>query len=270
MKQRTVLGLIGCGKMAYALVSGLIKSGHGFESIIGFDVDESRKELFVKEFAVQAVGSNQEVASQADVVVLAVKPNYVNLVLDEIRNDLATDTLLVSIAAGIPTSFIEQRTGEKPAVIRVMPNTPCLIGEGASAVARGRFVTPEDEELVLRMFSSLGKALTVPESYMDAVTALSGSGPAYIYLVAEAMVDAGVEIGLPREIARSLVVQTMKGAVAMMEASGEHPAVLKDQVTSPGGTTIAGVCELEEHGLRKAFFRAVRRAYERSMELGKG
>ncbi|MGI6487680.1 MAG: pyrroline-5-carboxylate reductase [Syntrophomonadaceae bacterium] len=269
MKGRKVLGIIGCGQMASALVAGLSKAGHAFERVIGFDIDRSRLELLGRDFALEGMASNREVAVQADLMVLAVKPDQVGTILNEIHDSLQGDELLVSIAAGITTDMLENSVGKELGVVRVMPNTPCLIGEGATAVAGGQFASADDRELVVKMFSTMGTAVLVPETYLDAVTAVSGSGPAYIYLVAEAMIDAGVDVGLPRALARSLVLQTMKGSVAMLEESGQHPAVLKDQVTSPGGTTIAGVRELEGNGLRRAFFRAVRQAWERSIELGK-
>lgn len=269
MNPRQTLGVIGCGKMAFALLAGLVKSDHGYKQVIAFDVDDSRTTLMARELSVQPVQSNREVVKQADVVLLAVKPNQVASVLDEIRDDFAESKLVVSIAAGITTQFIEARLNKNLPVLRVMPNTPCLVGEGAIAVSPGRFATSEHLEVGSRMFAAVGKAVVVPESYLDAVTAVSGSGPAYVYLVAEAMTDAGVEIGLPRDLARSLVIQTIRGSIAMLEATGEHPAVLREQVTSPGGTTIAGLRQLEENGLRGAFFKAIRRAYERSLEMGK-
>ncbi|HOV43173.1 MAG TPA: pyrroline-5-carboxylate reductase [Syntrophothermus lipocalidus] len=268
MKYR-VLGVVGCGNMAYALVKGLTQSRFDFETIVGFDVNPARLNLFRQEFSVKLVSSNQEVAEQGDIIVLAVKPGQIRQVLEEVKDKLTSDKLLVSIAAGISTSLIEEVAGSHVPVIRVMPNTPCLVGRGISAIAAGTGASVEHEEVVARMFAAVGEVCRVPESYMDAVTALSGSGPAYIYLVAEAMSDAGVEVGLPRDLARLMALKTIAGAVAMMEVTGKHPAVLREDVTSPGGTTIAGLRELEENGLRKAFFRAVRRAFERSMELGR-
>lgn len=270
MNSRQNLGVIGCGRMAYALLAGLTRSGHQFARLAGSDVDAARAELCARDFGMQVAASNAEVAGSADVLVLAVKPAQVPVVLDDIRDRVRPGTLLVSIAAGVATSDIERRLPAGVAVVRVMPNTPCLVGEGASAVARGASASAADEGLVLQMFAALGQAVAVPESAMDAVTALSGSGPAYVYLVAEAMVDAGVEVGLPRDLARALALQTLKGSVAMLQTTGEHPAVLREQVTSPGGTTIAGLRQLEEGGLRAAFFRAVRSAYQRSIELGRG
>ncbi len=264
-----ILGVIGCGNMAYALVKGLKEAGFGFESMVGFDINPDRLELFQRELGVEPVSSNEEVAQRADVVLLAVKPAQVGQVLGEISSRLTREKLLVSIAAGISTAFIEEAIGRPVPVVRVMPNTPCLVGRGVSAISAGKAASLENEELVARMLSAVGEVCRVPESYMDGVTALAGSGPAYIYLVAEAMTDAGVEVGLPRDLARTLASKTMAGAVAMMEITGRHPAVLREEVTSPGGTTIAGLRELEENGLRKAFFRAIRRAFERSIELGR-
>ena len=264
-----VLGVIGCGNMAYALVKGLKAAGSGFEATVGFDISPARLELFQRELAVEPVSSNEEVVKRADVVLLAVKPAQVRQVLSEIKDQLTVNKLLVSIAAGVSTACIEEMIEQGVPVVRVMPNTPCLVGQGFSAVAAGRAASVEDEEVVAEMLAAVGEVCRVPESYMDGVTALAGSGPAYIYLVAEAMTDAGVEVGLPRDLARTMALKTMVGAVAMMEITGRHPAVLREEVTSPGGTTIAGLRELEENGLRRAFFRAIRRAFERSVELGR-
>jgi len=261
------LGLIGCGKMGYALLRGITQSSGRYEEIYICDTDGERSQLFVGEFgAIPA--SKQELIVNSDIIILAVKPTQVKSVLMGTQSLWDTNKLLISIAAGIKTSTLEQLLGQAVPVVRVMPNTPCLVGEGASAVAGGSSARPNDVQLVQTMLEQLGLAIIVDEVYMDAVTAVSGSGPAYAFLVVEAMMDAALSAGLSSDIARRLVIQTIKGSLAMLEKSGEHPAVLKAQVTSPGGTTIAGLRELEAGGIRESFFAAIERACQRSVELG--
>lgn len=260
------LGVIGCGKMAYALVKGL--SGAGFDSLLVNDSDSSRSELFVSEFTATA-GSKQDVIQKSAIILLAVKPQQVKAVMDEITGCWEESKLLVSVAAGIPTVMLEEAARIKLPVVRVMPNTPCLVGQGVSALSPGQYATPVQLQQVQMMFSSVGLALTLEEKYLDAVTAVSGSGPAYIFLVIEAMINAAVNVGLDAAAARQMVLGTVRGSLAMMDNTGEHPAVLREQVCSPAGTTIAGVRQLEANGLRKAFFEAVDQACSRSLELGK-
>lgn len=261
------LGIIGCGKMGYALMKGISSDPSSYDTVHVYDTDPARVRLFVEEFDAReaAVG---EVVANSDIIILAVKPGQIKTVLQDTRDHWNQDKLLVSIAAGIKTANMEKELPESVRVIRVMPNTPCLVGEGASALASGKNVRPADLEMVQAMLANVGLAIIIDETYMDAVTAVSGSGPAYAFLLAEAFMDASLSTGLSSEISRRLVLQTLKGSIAMMEATGEHPAVLKAQVTSPGGTTIAGLRELEAGGLREAFFAAVERARQRSIELG--
>lgn len=261
------LGIIGCGKMGYALLKGITRGNGDYETIYVCDPDSERSQLFAQEFgAIRA--SKQELIGKSDIIILAVKPAQVKTVLAETQAVWDADKLLISIAAGIKTVTLEKELGQKVPVVRVMPNTPCLVGEGVSAISGGSLATGKDLQLVQTMLEKLGLAVIVDEIHMDAITAVSGSGPAYAFLVVEAMTDAALSAGLSTDMARRLVIQTFKGSLAMLEKTGEHPAVLKAQVTSPGGTAIAGLRELEAGGIREAFFAAIERARQRSMELG--
>jgi pyrroline-5-carboxylate reductase len=232
------------------------------------DIDGARAQTFARDFDGEAMASGLALTENADIVLLAVKPAQVVPVLKQVAPALREDKLLVSIAAGVSISTLTQHTGKRIPVTRVMPNTVCLVGKGATAVAFDNLVSEQDRDLILRLFAAVGMARAVAEDYMDAVTAVSGSGPAYLFLVAEAMTDAAVEIGLSRELARDLVNQTLMGASYMLQDSGEHPALLRERVTSPGGTTIAGLRALEEGGLRSAVFNAIDQACRRSKLLG--
>ncbi len=262
------LGLIGCGKMAYALVKGIGGAEFlGFDSLLVNDIDPEREMLFQEEF--QAVPQKAgEILRSSRAIILAVKPQQVRMVLDTNQPLWSTKHLLISLAAGIKTSTYEDEIGLHLPVVRVMPNTPCLVGQGVSAISAGRYAGDKELQLVAKMLGQLGICVTVEEKDMDAITAVSGSGPAYIFLVVESLMNAALQLGLDLKIARRLVVNTVKGSIEMMEQSGEHPAILREQVCSPGGTTIAGIRQLEENGLRRAFFQAVEKAYERSIELG--
>lgn len=268
MPDRNILGVIGCGQMGGVLLAGMVREGGVFDSTLVFDIEPSRTREAASDWGVIVKESSLAVANEADVVVLAVKPAQVKEVLSQIAPVINENKLLISIAAGISLSFIAGAVDKSLPLVRVMPNTPCLVGEGAVAVSVGNFVTEKDRDLLLQMFSTVGMVQFVPEGYMDAVTAVSGSGPGYLFLVAEAMTDAAVEVGLPRQLARLLVNQTLLGTAQLLIETGEHPAVLRDQVTSPGGTTIAGLTALEGGGLRAAFFNAVKEAFERSKLLG--
>lgn len=263
------LGLIGCGKMAYALMKGIGGAEFlGFDSLLANDIDPERERLFQQEF--KAIPKKAgEILKSCSVIILAVKPQQVRTVLSANRTLWKTGQLLISLAAGIKTHSYEDEIGLHLPVVRVMPNTPCLIGQGVSAISAGRYASDKELQLVAKMFEQLGACVMVEEKYMDAITAVSGSGPAYIFLVVESLMNAALHLGLDLKLARQLVTNTVKGSIGMMEQSGEHPAILRDQVCSPGGTTIAGIRQLEEDGLRRAFFQAVEKAYERSIELGK-
>jgi len=215
---------------------------------------------------VEIADSIQALVAQSEVIVLCVKPNDVASALT--AADTWKDKLLLSIAAGVTVETLSQHTGGQAKVIRVMPNTPALIGQGASAFSRGATASADDAELAQELLSSVGTVSEVKESLMDAVTGLSGSGPAYVYTIIEALSDAGVKQGLPRDVSLQLACQTLKGAAMLVEESGMHPSELRDQVTSPGGTTIAGLAALEENGLRHALISAVETATKRSTELG--
>jgi len=265
------IGFIGAGQMARALAGGFAAAGLiEPERIVAFDPSEAAAEEFVGAVVgAKLAGSNAEVIEAADVVVLAVKPQNVATVAEETSGHLTADKLLVSIAAGLSIERLTSGFGSDR-VIRVMPNTPCLVGRGAAGYALGPGATVEDGGTVWKLLGSVGVAFQVDERLMDAVTGLSGSGPAFIYTVIEALADGGVRMGLPRQTATTLAAQTVLGAAQMVLATGEHPAVLRDRVTSPGGTTIAGIQALEDHGLRAAMIGAVEAATERSVELGKG
>lgn len=259
-------GFIGAGKMASALIRGMIRAGAASPSSIAAS-DPSPEALSALEAeGISLAGSNAEVAERSDAIVLAVKPQAMDAALGEL-GARAEGKLVVSVAAGVMIERLCSGLGSGVRVVRVMPNTPALVGEGAAAYCFGPGVTSEDEELVLRLLRSVGMARRVPESLMDAATGLCGSGPAFVYAVVEAMSDGGVLAGLPRDLATAMAAQTVLGAARMVLETGLHPGVLKDQVTSPGGTTIAGVHALERGGLRAALIDAVRAAAARSAEL---
>jgi len=255
--------------MATALAGGLVSSEFcAADAIVGSDVVPAASEAFAEATGGSVVDSNAEVAAGADVIVLAVKPQQMSEVLAGLAPAITDDHLVVSIAAGITLQTLADGLGETTRLIRVMPNTPCLVGISASAFAVGEAATGDDAELVAKLLATVGVAVPVKEPLIDAVTGLSGSGPAYVYEVIEALSDGGVLCGLPRDVALQLAAQTVKGAAEMVLVTGEHPGALKDAVASPGGTTIAGLAELERAGLRGTFINAVEAATRRSRELG--
>ena len=261
-----VLGVIGCGKMAYALLKGMNIAGFDFERIFVCDIVKDQEEAFVREF--NAVAANhQDLVENSDMILIAVKPNQVISVLEATRMKWKKDKLLISIAAGIKTIDMEGAIQVETPVIRVMPNTPSLVSQGLAAISAGQFAREIDLRVVESMMNSVGESIIMEENLINAVTAISGSGPAYIYLVVESMIDAAIHVGFNSEIAKKLVLQTMKGSLAMVEQTGKHPAVLKQEVCSPAGTTIAAIKQFEEDGIRKAFFNAVEKAYKRAQEL---
>ncbi len=260
---------IGTGQMARALARGIVQAGlvEGAQ-ITGFDPNQEALSQFVAEVpAAQRASSGPASAEQADIVVLAVKPQVLPAVAGELQGVLTDRQLVVSIAAGVTLDQLGNWLGTKR-VVRVMPNTPCLVGCGASVFARGEQASDEDARTVETMLEAVGFVCQVDERYLDAVTGLSGSGPAYIYLLIEALSDGGVRVGLPRDVATQLAAHTVRGAAEMVISTALHPAVLKDRVTSPGGTTIAGLQALEEHGLRAACMAAVEAATARARQLG--
>ncbi|WP_238134237.1 pyrroline-5-carboxylate reductase [Calderihabitans maritimus] len=263
------LGFIGAGAMAEALINGVLKAGvFSPDDLIASDINEERLRHIREKFAIHTTVSNEEVMNSSQAVILAVKPQVLPDVLTPLAAKARPDQLIISIAAGITLEHLESILPDEVAVVRVMPNTPCLIGEGAVALALGRKVKPQQRQLAEKIFEAVGIAYVLPEEMMDAVTGLSGSGPAYIYLIIEALSDAGVRVGLPRDIATALAAQTVIGAARMVLDTGRHPGELKDMVTSPGGTTIAGLHALEEGGVRGSIMNAVMAAYNRSRELG--
>lgn len=269
MNNAMKLGFIGCGKMAAALAGGVLKSG-AFAKKDVFVTDkfpDAAKNLAGKH-GVRALPDNAALSAAADAILLCVKPGDAFDALQAARKQLA-GKLVISILAGVTLSALQKAAGEKTRIIRVMPNTPALIHKGAAAYVPGYSATENDAAVTEKIFSAAGKVFRVKEELLDVVTGLSGSGPAYIYVVIEAMADAGVLMGLPRELALQLAAQTVAGAAEMVLETGLHPAQLKDQVTSPGGTTIAGLEALEAAGIRSAFLGAVRAATERSREMGK-
>ncbi len=262
------LGFIGAGAMAEALIKGILQSKMiAAERIYISDLREERLEELEREYKIKAVQDNKELVSASDIIILAVKPKVISIVLEEVANLINPKQQLVSIAAGITSDVIESYFNSKVAVIRLMPNTPALIGAGAIAYSLGSYATSAEDELIEEIFSTVGSVTKVEEDLMDGVTALSGSGPAYIYLIIEALADAGVNVGLSRNTAMTLAVQTILGATKMVEELGEHPAKLKNRVTSPGGTTITGLKVLEEAGVRSAFYQAIEAATAKSKEL---
>ncbi len=267
--QSKSLAIIGAGNMGQALLGGLIDSDAVDPKLVAVHNRRTERTRAVAErFGVRAATSNVNCAGPAEVVIFGVKPQILDRVLDEIRGQL-NDPLIVSLAAGIPTERIEARLGGQPRVVRVMPNTPALIKQGATGIAPGAHATEHDLEVTEAILGPTGLVVRVDEVLLDAVTGLSGSGPAYVFLIIEAFADAGVKVGLSREIALQLAVQTIQGAARMLQETKMHPGQLKDMVTSPGGTAIAGLHTLEEGGLRTTIMNAVEEATRRAQELGK-
>ena len=270
MKKELTLGLIGCGKMGRALIEGAVKSGIiAAENVFISSRTQSALDSMTAELGVTALASNLEVAERADVVLLCTKPKDIPLVLLELSNEpeCLTNTLLLSAAAGVTLAQLESILPQDVRVVRCMPNTPALIGEGAAAYALGSAVRDGDAEMVCAVLETSGSVVEIPESLMNAVTGVSGSGPAYVYTFIEALVDGGVAEGLPREQAMELAVKTVIGAASMVAETGLHPALLRDMVTSPGGTTIEAVHTLEKHGFRAAVMDAVRTASGKAAEM---
>lgn len=263
------LGVIGCGKMGTALVKGAVKAGavEG-KNVFLFDHKPATAGFLAKELGGKSVGSLEELLEQAEALLLCTKPKDVPKVLAEMAR-CKESKLVISVAAGVTLQALQAPLPVQFRVVRSMPNTPSLVGQGATAYTADGEATDADIAFTQKLFSSVGIAMEVPENLLDAVTGLSGSGPAYIYLAIEALADGGVRNGLPRETAIQLAAQTVLGAATMVLQTGTHPAVLKDQVTSPGGTTIAGLATLEQNGMRSALIEAVTAATTRSRELGK-
>ena len=265
------LAVLGVGNMGEALVRGIVRAGAlPPEQIAAADIDASRVAALAQELGVIPAASNAEAAATSEYVLLAVKPATIDSLAQEIATALTPDHTLVSIAAGVPLRRLKRALGDsRPALVRVMPNTPALVGEGMFAVAAPG-VSAERVEMLKSLLGSIGRVVEVGEEMMDAVTGLSGSGPAFVYLMIEALADGGVASGLPRSVAHQLAVQTVAGSAKMVQETGQHPGALKDAVASPGGTTIAGLAELERAGFRGAVLSAVRAAAARARQLSGG
>jgi pyrroline-5-carboxylate reductase len=261
--------IIGAGVMGETLLSGLVRAGRPADELLVGEKRAERAHELEERYGV-AVVSNREATARADTVALVVKPQDMGDVLEEIAPDLREGQLLVSLAAGITTAYIEARVPAGVAVVRVMPNTPALVDEGMAAISPGSHCDESHLAEAESLMASTGKVLRIPEKHMDAVTAISGSGPAYIFFVVESMIEAGVHLGLPRATATDLVVQTLVGSAAMLRETGTHPVVLREQVTSPSGTTASALRELEIHRVRAAFLAAMEAARNRSRELAEG
>ena len=263
-------GFVGAGKMATALIRGMIRAGTAASaSIVASDPSDAARSSLAAEAGIVTLASNREVAGRSDVIVLAVKPQGMARVLEDLRPTISDDHLILSVAAGVSLATLAEGLGPGRRLARSMPNTPALVGEGAAAYCLGPDAKTEDAATVAACLGAVGRAFAVPESLLDAVTGLSGSGPAFVFVIIEAMADGGVRAGLPRDIALSLAAQTVLGSARLVLETGQHPAVLKDQVASPGGTTIAGLHALERGGLRAALIDAVEAAARRSAELAK-
>ncbi|MCX4098789.1 pyrroline-5-carboxylate reductase [Nocardia sp. alder85J] len=267
----TRIAVIGGGRIGEALVAGLLEAGTPGKDLVVVEPMRVRAEFLVDRFGIRVTDSVVDAANMADLLVVAVKPHDVDAVLTDLAKaelDGDRDQLLVSLAAGITTARLEAKLPAGFPVVRVMPNSPMLVGQGMSAIAAGRYAKEAELRLVTELLESVGRVVTVSEAQMDAVTAVSGSGPAYLFLLAEAMVDAGVGLGLSRDVTTQLVVQTLLGSAALLAESGQGPVELRAGVTSPGGTTAAALRELERGGVRSAFWEALFAARQRSAELG--
>ncbi|MFC5906981.1 pyrroline-5-carboxylate reductase [Streptacidiphilus monticola] len=267
MTQR--VAVLGTGKIGEALLSGLLRAGKSPADVLVTARRPERAAELRERYGVEAV-ANEEAAKLADTLILAAKPQDMGALVEELAPHLGADKLVVSAAAGIPTAWFEERLAAGTPVVRVMPNTPVLVDEGMSVISAGAHAREEHLLRTEEIFKPVGKTLRVPESQQDAATALSGSGPAYFYYLVEAMTDAGILLGLPRAVAHDLIVQAAIGASVMLRDSGEHPVKLREAVTSPAGTTIAAIRELENHGVRAALLSALEAARNRSQELASG
>ncbi|NWG03979.1 MAG: pyrroline-5-carboxylate reductase [Syntrophaceae bacterium] len=269
MKKNQVIGFIGTGNMGEALMSGLLKAKFTSPAqMMAFDSDEKRLRSIVKKYGIKKASDNKQIWAQCDPLLLCVKPQSLKEVIEGMADVLDTSKLLISIAAGVPLYAIEIYARKKLRLIRVMPNINVLVQEGMSAIAPGNLATHEDTKLTQSIFDCVGKSMIIHEPLMDVVTGLSGSGPAYVFLMIEALTDAGVHLGMTRPQALRLVTQTVVGSAKLLSETGEHPGLLREKVTSPGGTTAAGLYKLEEGGLRKILIDAVMAATQRSKELG--
>jgi pyrroline-5-carboxylate reductase len=262
------LAVLGTGKLGGILLRAYLKQGLFAPKRVTATVrHEEKAAALSKDLGVSGTTDNRKAVHDADIVLLAVKPQVVGDVLKEIAPELGKDTLIISVAASVPTAYIEQRVGAKTAVVRAMPNTCSAVGCGMTGICRGAHASAEHLEIAKAMFNAVGRTVVVDEKNMDAVTGLSASGPAFAYIILESLAEAGVKVGLPRDIATLLASQTMKGAASVVLETGDHPALLKDAVTTPAGCTIDGILELEEGKLRVTLIKAVVKATQRAGEL---
>jgi len=262
------LAVIGAGKLGGILLRAYLKQElFAAKRVIATDPVADKAVALAKDLGIAATTDNRKAVRGADIVLLAVKPQVVREVLEEIKDDLDEGTLVISVAASVPTRYIEEHLGRQVPVVRAMPNTPCAVGCGMAGICRGAHATAEHVEIVKAMFDAVGRTVVVEEKLMDAVTGLSASGPAYAYIILESLAEAGVKVGLPRDVATLLAAQTMKGAASVVLETGDHPALLKDAVTTPAGCMIDGILEFEEGKLRVTLIKAVVKATERAGEL---
>lgn len=267
----TKLAVLGCGKMGEALVAGLIGSGwRSPDEIMVTARSEPRLAELNEAHGVEGTLDNAAAVAGASVIVLSVKPQDIEVLLSDISDHVTPEQTILSVCAAIPTSFIESRLSQQVPVVRAMPNTPSVVHEGMAGLAAGKYAEDKHLAIAAEVLGHVGRVVTVAEEYLDAVTAISGSGPAYFALLAEAMIEAGILLGLAREISTDLVVQTMLGSAKMLRDEHMHPVELREMVTSPGGTTIRAIRVLEQSGVRAAFLNAIQAAMERSKELAHG
>jgi pyrroline-5-carboxylate reductase len=264
-----MIAILGAGKMGEALLSGVLRAGRRPAELMVTARREERGALLSERYGVE-VATNAEAAKRAETLILAVKPQDMAVLLQDVAPHMPTGRLVISIAAGIPTSFVEDRLPQGVPVVRVMSNTPVHVDQAMSVISAGSHADEEHLKRTEELFAPVGKVLRIPESLQDAATALSGSGPAYFYYLVEAMVDAGILLGMPRAAALEMVIQSAVGAAVMLRDSGEHPVLLREAVTSPAGTTISAIRELERHGVRAAVIEAIESARDRGRELAEG
>jgi pyrroline-5-carboxylate reductase len=263
------IGFLGAGNMAEAMIRGLVRGQHvSADRIAASDPRQERLDELRAEYGIDVTTHNRDVVQRSGLIVLSVKPQILDKVLREVGDAIKPGTLVVSVAAGVDTETIEEAVPEGVRVVRAMPNTPAMVGAGATAIAAGKHASEADLATAKAMFDAVGITVQLDESLLDAVTGLSGSGPAYIFLILEALADAGVKVGLSRRNAQRLAAQTVMGSAKLLLETDEHPGKLKDMVTSPGGTAIAGLHTLEEGGLRTTLINAVETATKRARELG--
>jgi len=261
------IAVIGVGKIGGILLQGLLKAGLSPDRAFPTVRRPERARALSTQLALAVTTDNRAAAREAEIILLCVKPQNVREVLEEIRPEVTPDKLLVSVVASVPTSFIEDVLRAPVPVVRAMPNTPCVVGKGMTGLCRGKHATQAHVETAQLFFDTVGRTVLVDEKHMDAVTGLSASGPAFIYIILESLAEGGVKVGLPRDIATMLSAQTMLGAASVVLETGDHPALLKDAVTTPAGCTIDGIMELEEGKLRVTLLKAIVKATERAKEL---